>query len=160
MGGLIFKQKGVGCKKVPRGTLGQNHFGHNILCEIGLNPPPLSAGRALARRAERTFARNPESAPRDPLFPVILITGNSDSFKIKHLAVSKARGPRQTLHLVVASVRGPWLEVRVPCLEGRQPRLGRAGRPRRGPRAPRGPAGRLPFPSFSRGRLSDVVVRA
>jgi len=128
------------------------------LCEIGLKLRRHAGGRGCAAPVERAFARNPESAPRDPLFPVILITGNSDSFKIKHLAVSEARGPRKTLHLVVAPVRGPWLEVRVACPEGRHPRSGRAGRPRRGPRAPRGPAGRGPFPSFSRGRLSDVVV--
>jgi len=136
LGGLIFKQKGVGCKKVPRGTLGQNCFGPNYLYEIGLKLRRHAGGRGCAAPVERAFARNPESAPRDPLFPVIIITGNSDSFKINHLAVSEARGPCKTLHLVVAPVRGPWLE-------GLHPRPGRAGRPRRGPRAAGAPgAGR------------------
>ena len=138
----------------------QNHFGPNCLYEIGLNLRRHAPRPRFAPHVERAFIRRSESAPRDPLFPVITITGISDSFKIKHLAVSEARGPPQTLHLVVASVRGPWLEVRVACPEGHHPRSGRAGRPRRGPRAPRGPAGRGPFPSFSRGRLSDVVDMA
>jgi hypothetical protein len=49
-----------------------------------------------------------EMAKRDPLFPVIIITGNSYSFKINHLAIFMRLDPCSTLHLVVSLIQGPW----------------------------------------------------
>ena len=75
-----------------------------------------------------------ETAKRDPLFPVIPITGNSESFKIKHLAISMHLGPRQTLHLVVAPIRAPRAMAHA---SGRPEPKTRRSHPARGrPRAP------------------------
>ena len=66
-------------------------------------PAKAAGSRTPARRGGRSIdpARQPnESAARDPLFPVITITGNSDVNEIKHLAISAHIGMRQTLHLV------------------------------------------------------------
>ena len=135
---------------------GQNCFGPNYLCEIGLKRRRQTPRPKIAPPAERAFVRRSESAPRDPLFPVIIITGNSDSFKIKHLAVSGAREPGKSLHLVVAPVRG-WSP------SGHGPLAARRGPGARGPKSTGGRAGRAPFPSLRTGRsrhvLSGVMVR-
>lgn len=76
-------------------------------------PAKAAPRRTPARRGGRSIdpTRRPnesalgyladENASRSPLlFPVILITGNSDVNEIKHLAISECIGMRQTLHLV------------------------------------------------------------
>lgn len=76
-------------------------------------PAKAAGSRTPARRWVRSIdpARRPnesalgyladENASRSPLlFPVILITGNSDVNDINDLAISRPIGMRQTLHLV------------------------------------------------------------
>ena len=135
---------------------GQNCFGPNYLYEIGLKRRRQTPRPKIAPPDERAFVRRSESAPRDPLIPVIIITGNSDSFKIKHLAVSEAREPRQSLHLVFAMVRG-WSP------SGHGPLAARRDSGSRGPKSTEGAPARAPFPSLRTGRsrhvLSEAVVR-
>ena len=110
----------------------------------------------FAPPAERAFVRRSESAQRNLLFPVIIITGNSHSFKIKHLAVSMHLDPRKSLHLVVAMVQG-WSP------SGHGPLAARRGSVSRGPKSTEGAPARAPFPSLrterSRHVLSEAMVR-
>ena len=128
---------------------GQNCFGPNYLYEIGLKRRRHAGGRRCAAPVERAFVRRSESAPRDPLFPVNIITGNSVSFKIKHLAFAEGLGPRKTLHLVIDPVRGP-------VATGHGPRAGAQGRAK----CIQGLTSRLPFPSLRTGRSRHVLSEA
>jgi len=129
---------------------GQNCFGPNYLYEIGLKRRGRAAGGPRPAQMRTILIWASKSAPRDPLFPVIIITGISDSFKIKHLAVSEARGPRRSLHLVFAMVRG-WS----PSGHGPPP-----GGRFSGPKSTGGRAGRAPFPSLRTGRSRHVLFEA
>ena len=135
---------------------GQNCFGPNYLYEIELKQRRHAPRPRFAPPVERASVRRSKSAPRDPLFPVIIITGISDSFKIKHLVVSEAREPRKLLHLVFAMVRG-WSP------SGHGPLAARRGSGSRGPKSTEGAPARAPFPSLrterSRHVLSEAVVR-
>ena len=132
---------------------GQNCFGPNYLYEIGLKRRRHAPRPRFAPPAERAFVRQSESAPRDPLIPVIIITGISDSFKIKHLAVYEAREPRQSLHLVFAMVRG-WSP------SGHGPLAGGRGPGSRGPKSIGAGPARAPFPSLRTGRSRHVLFKA
>jgi len=132
---------------------GQNCFGPNYLYEIGLKRRRHAPRPRFAPPAERAFVRQSESAPRDPLIPVIIITGISDSFKIKHLAVYEAREPRQSLHLVFAMVRG-WSP------SGHGPLAGGRGPGSRGPKSIGAGPARAPFPSLRTGRSRHVLSEA
>ena len=146
----------MGCKDVPRGTKRAKLFWAKLFIRNRAKAPrPSSRGpRPAQMRTILIWAS--KSAPRDPLFPVIIITGNSDSFKIKHLAVSEAREPRKSLHLVFAMVRG-WSP------SGHGSLAARRGSGSRGPKSTEGAPARAPFPSLRTGRsrhvLSEAVVR-
>ena len=132
---------------------GQNCFGPNYLYEIGLKRHCHAPRPRFAPPAERAFVRRSESAQRNLLFPVIIITGNSHSFKIKHLAVSMHLDPRKSLHLVVAMVQG-WSP------SGHGSLAARRGSGSRGPKSTEGAPARAPFPSLRTGRSRHVLPEA
>lgn len=147
---MIFKQKGVGCKDVSRETKRAKLFWAKLFIRNRAKAPrPSSRGpRPTQMRTILIWAS--KSAPRDPLIPVIIITGISDSFKIKHLAVSEAREPRQSLHLVFAMVRGGSPSGHGPPPGGRF----------FGPKSTGGRPARAPFPSLRTGRSRHVLSEA
>lgn len=112
---LILKNKGVGIWECCTCNIVHFCFGPNYLCKNWHTPRTVAWGRGVARPNENDSHLPPEMAKRDPLFPVIIITGISDSFKIKHLAISMPLDPCQSLHLVFAPVRAPRAMVPGPC---------------------------------------------
>jgi len=95
----------------------------------GHGPRPTIAERALDRPRSGPTVRG----SRALLFPVIIITGNSDSREIKHLAKTRCPATRQTLHVVSwTTSRGPRTTAQGPSSERS---LG-ARRARRGPARP------------------------
>ena len=64
-------------------------------------------GGPAAGRLDRSGCRPDKSGARDPLFPVIIITGISDFNEINDLRVFITAVIPQTLHLVVGTPEPP-----------------------------------------------------